>query len=274
MTGRRSPFKRGKNHFILQERDKEILSVLYEYRFLTNDQLSALFNFGCLTRINSRLRKLYDNQFLCRHYLSHPSGQAKILHFLGPEGVGVISEKLGIDPAIVRKKRKKILKMRVYSLNRYVQINQFRLALVLALRKNPAAKLIYWKTQREIGLNLGKNFYPEAHFRCRYQNEVFNFFLEIDHPLRSRKQFQEKVQRYLKYGLEGYFERQFGFRFFRVLIVSPNHARLKNLLNVIKRQTDKMFWLTSWEMISPEKILSPIWFRPGKEELSSLLEVR
>ena len=108
MGGRKSPFKRGKNHFILQERDKEILSVLYEYRFLTNDQLSALFNFGCLTRINSRLRKLYDNQFLCRHYLSHPSGQAKILHFPGPESVGVISEKLGIDPAIVRKKRKKI----------------------------------------------------------------------------------------------------------------------------------------------------------------------
>ena len=273
MTGKRSPFKRTKNHFVLQERDKQILVALYHWRFLTNDQIQALFDFG-LPQVNIRLRKLFDNQFLSRRFLTNPYGRAKILHFLGPEAIEIVSEILKFDPLIVRKKRRRILKARDSSLNHQLLINIFRLALTLALRNNPQAGLEAWKNQKGIPLKSEKKFYADAYFRLRFQNEIFNFFLEIDRSSRIRKQCHEKTEKYLQYGLEGYFERQFGFRFFRVLIVSPNQARLKNLLNVIKRQTDKMFWLTSWEMISPEKILSPIWFRPGKEELSSLLEVR
>lgn len=272
--GGRSPFKRTENHFILQERDKEILAALFYYRFLTNEQIQSLFDFGCLTRVNVRLRKLFDNQFLSRRFLTNPYGRARILHFLGPEGVGIVSQRLGIDSLILKKKRRRILKMRDSSLNHYLLINRLRLAFVLALKNYPRIKMEGWKTQREIPLRLEKNFYPDACLRYRCQNEVFNLFLEIDHPLKGRKQLQEKVEKYLRYGLEGYFQRQFGFRFFKVLIVCSNQDRLKALLGTIERLTDKMFWLTAWENVTPEKILTPVWFRPGREGLFSLSEAR
>ena len=140
MTGKRSPFKRTKNHFVLQERDKQILVALYRWRFLTNDQIQALFDFG-LPQVNIRLRKLFDNQFLSRRFLTNPYGRAKILHFLGPEAIEIVSETLKFGPLIVRKKRRRILKARDSSLNHQFLINKFRLALTLALRNNPQTKL-------------------------------------------------------------------------------------------------------------------------------------
>lgn len=274
MSGKRSPFKRTKNHLMLQERDKQILIVLYHFRFLTNDQLQALFGFGCLTRINVRLRKLFDNEYLSRRFLSNPYGRARILHFPGPEAVDIVAQELKVDPLFVRKKRRRILKLRDSSLNRYLLINKFRLALVLALKTRPQTKCENWRVQREVPLKLEKNFYPDAYFNYRCHNENFNAFLEIDHPFKNREQFQEKIEKYLRYGLEGYFQRQFGFRFFKVLIVASTPARLKYLIKVIEGLTDKMFWLTTWEMITPEKILIPVWLRSGKEGLFSLLEAR
>lgn len=273
MSGR-SPFKRAKNRFLLQERDKEILLALYHYRFLTNNQIQSLLDFGCLTRINVRLRKLFDNKYLARRFLNNPYGRAKILHFLGPEGVETVSEKLGIDSLIIRRKQRQILKMKDSSLNHYLLINNFRLAFVLVSRSNPEIKIENWKTQKEIYLKIERNFYPDAYFSYRYQNEIFNLFLEIDHPLKSRKRFQQKIERYLKYGLEGYFQRQFGSRFFKVLIISPNQSKLKRVSRIVERITEKMFWLTTWEMITPEKILTPIWSSPRRERLFSLLEMK
>ena len=97
MSGKRSPFEREKNRFVLQERDKRILTALYDYRFLTNEQVQSLLNFGCLTRVNIRLRKLYDNQYLSRNFLANPFGKAKVVHIVGSEAVNVVSENLKID---------------------------------------------------------------------------------------------------------------------------------------------------------------------------------
>ncbi len=274
MTGRRSPFRRNQNRFVLQERDRQILIALYQFRFLTNEQLLSLFGFGCLTRINVRLRKLFDNQYVCRRFLNNPCGQARILHFPGPEAVDIIARQFKIDSLAVRKRRRRILKQKDSSLNRYLLINKFRLALVLAFKTRPQTKCEHWRVQKEVPLKLEKNFYPDAYFNYSCRDENFNVFLEIDQPFKNKEQFQEKVEKYLRYGLEGYFERQFGFRFFRVLVITSSQARLKHLSKVIEGITNKMFWLTTWDMINQEKILTSIWLRPGREGLFSLPEAR
>jgi len=274
MSGKRSPFRRNQNRFILQERDRQILIALYQFRFLTNEQLLSLFNFGCLTRINVRLRKLFDNQYVSRRFLNNPCGQARILHFPGPEAGDIIAQQLKIDSLAVRKRRGRILKQKDSSLNRYLLINKFRLALVLAFKTQLQTKCEHWRVQKEVPLKLENNFYPDAYFKYSCQDENFNVFLEIDHPFKNKEQFQEKVEKYLRYGMEGGFEKQFGFRFFRVLVITANQNRLKHLLKIIEGTTDKMFWLTTWEMISPEKILTAIWVRPEREGLFSLLEAK
>lgn len=272
MNGRRSPFARKGNNFILQERDRQILIALYQFRFLTNEQLKALFSFGCVTRVNSRLRKLFDNQYVSRRFLNNPLGQAKILHFPGPESVDVISQKFQIDSLAVKKRLRRIIRQRDSSLNRYFLINRFRLALVMAFKTQIQIRCDHCRVQKEVPLKLENNFYPDAYIRYSRHDEKFNLFLEIDFPYKNKEQFQEKIEKYLRFGLEGRFQRQFGFRFFRVLVIAASQNRLERLFKLVERLTDKMFWLTTWEAITPDRILTPIWLRPNKQGLFCLLE--
>ncbi|MDD5491200.1 MAG: replication-relaxation family protein [bacterium] len=270
MSGRKSPFKRANNNFTLQIRDKELFVSLCRYEYLTNDQIKALFNFGCLTRVNTRLRKLYDNNYLSRAYISNLCGQAKIVHFIGPEAVPIVAEKLKVDPLIIKRKRQRLLKAKESVLIRSLLINKVRLAFELAERYRPEIKMNEWK---QVALKGDSTFYPEAYFAYQYNGKRYNFFLEIDHSIRSGKAFKDRLQKYLKYGMEGYFNRQFGFNFFRVLFVCSSQDRLKTLFNITSRLTDRMFWFATIEQMTSENVFNAIWLRPGKQEKHSLLEV-
>lgn len=273
MSGRRSPFKRSKNPLVLQERDKKIIALCHDYRFLTQEQIRLLAGFGSQVRAGIRLRKLFDNGYLSRRFLPVFQGRAKILYFPGPKGAEIISEQSGIDPLKIKQKRKQLLEIRNFSLPHYLLINEFRLAFSLASKSNPEISLKSWKTQKEIPLSLEeKEFYPDAYFIYGYRSKLYSLFLEIDRSTETNKRFQGKAENYLKYGFDGYYRKQFGFQFFRVLIVCQSLARLKNLKKLIEQKTDKMFWLAVQGDISPEKILTRIWQRPAKDCLFSLLE--
>lgn len=270
MNGRKSPFKRANNNFALQARDKELFVSLCRYEYLTNDQIKALFDFGCLTRVNVRLRKLYDNNYLSRAYINNPCGQAKIVHFIGPEAVPIVAERLKIDPLIIKRKRQRLLKAKESVLIRSLLINKVRLAFALAGKDKPEIKMGEWK---QVVLKGDSTFYPEAYFAYQHNGKRYNCFLEIDSSIRSSKSFKDRLQKYLKYGTEGYFNRQFGFNFFRVLIICSNQDRLKTLCNIASRLTDRMFWFAAIERITSENVFNAIWLRPGKQEKYSLLEV-
>jgi len=273
MDGRRSPFQRAKNSLALQERDKKIIALCHEYHFLTQEQIRVLSGFGCRTRANIRLRKLFDAGYLSRRYLPNFKGRAKILCFPGPKGVEIISEKSGIDPQKIKQKRKQLFKIKNSSLPHYLSISEFKLAFFLSSKDNPEINLKSWKTQKETPLILeDKKFYPDAYFSYSYRNKLYSLFLEIDRSTESNKQFEGKIENYLKYGFGGYYRKQFGLQFFRILVVCQTEARLRNLKKLIEKKTNKMFWLAIQKDISPGKVLTRIWQRPSQDSVFSLLE--
>lgn len=273
MSGRRSPFERAKNLMVLQERDKKIITLCHKYHFLSQEQIRLLLDFGCQVRAGIRLRKLFDNGYLSRRFIPVFQGRAKILYYPGPKGVELISEQSGIDSLKIKQKRKQLLETKNSSLPHYLLINEFRLAFALAAKNNSEINPKSWKTQKEIPLRLdGREFYPDAYLIYGFRNKVYSLFLEIDRSTETNKRIQEKVNNYLQYGFGGHYQRQFGFVFFRTLIVCPSLARLKNIKKLIENKTDKMFWLAIQENISFEKILGRIWQRPGQNSLFSLLE--
>ncbi len=273
MSGRRSPFQRAKNPLVLQERDKNLVALCYDYRFLTREQIRLLSGFACRNRLSTRLRKLYDNHYLDRRSLPVFRGGGEVIYFIGPRGIEVISEKTGIDAMAIKQYRKQLLKIKNAFLPHYLAINGFRLAFSLALKSNPELTFKSWKTEKESPLCLEeKKFYPDACFVYRHNGKFYSLFLEIDRSTENNKRFQEKVANYLKYGFDGYYQKQFGFQFFRVLIVCQSMARLKNLKKLIEQKTDKIFWLALQADVAPEKILAKVWHRPAKDSLFSILE--
>lgn len=273
MGGRRSPFERAKNSIVLQNRDKKIVALCHEYHFLTQEQIRLLAGFGCEVRAGIRLRKLFDNGYLSRRGLPVVKGRGKILYFIGPKGVELIARESCIDPLKIKQRRKQLLEIKSSSLPHFLLINEFRLAFALATKNNPYIKMKSWKSEKEIPLCLEeKEFYPDGYLIYSYRGKFYSLFLEIDRSTETNKRFQGKVNNYLNYGFDGHYQKQFGFLFFKVLIVCPSAARLKNLKKLIEKKTDKMFWLAVQNDISPEKILSRIWQRPRQNSHFSLLE--
>ena len=273
MSGRRSPFERAKNLMVLQNRDREIITACHKYNFLTQEQIRLLFNFGCQVRAGIRLRKLFDNGYLSRRFIPVFQGRAKILYYPGPKGVELIAEHAGTDTLKIKQRRKQLLEIKNTSLPHFLLINEFRLAFALALKNNPEIIPKSWRTQKEIPLRLDdREFYPDAYLVYSFRNRVYSLFLEVDRSTEINKRIEEKVSNYLQYGLGGYYQKQFGFLFFRTLIVCQSQARLMNIKKLIEDKTDKMFWLAVQEDISSEKILGKIWQRPGQNSCFSLLE--
>ena len=274
MVGRRKILKRSRNVFVLQPRDSEILKKVFDYRFLCGKQIKNLCGFNCLKRTNDRLRKLFDNGFLSRR-LFIDAFKKRILYLPGPGAAEIVSSKTGLDPSEIGKKRFKALKTRDSFLSHFLSINDFRYSLEMVSRQNSRMKTEIWKYKPALFSEEEARIYPDAYFRLGYSDKTYNFFLEIDRSVESRKRIKKKMEDYLDYGLTGDFERQFGFqnKHFRLLIVCKTLVRLKTLLRIIEKVTDKSFcWLAVEKDVSPEKILSSIWFRSNKEGRFSLIE--
>ena len=264
--------KKKENAFILQERDMEILKAVYYFRFLNAGQVKELCGFNCRKRANDRLRKLFDNGLLARRLLVTCS-EKQLLYFAGPKATDLIAGRTGFCPAEVRKKRLKALKARDSFLLKFLSVNSFRCAFEISAIKGAPVRTEQFRYKPALFLDEETKLFPDAYFRFKHYDKTHSLFLTADRAAESSKRIKKRIENYLEYGISGEFEKQFGSRYFRLLIICQTPARLKSLIKMIERVTDKSFcWLTVENNISPEKILTRIWSRPNTEGIYSLIK--
>lgn len=143
---RENKWQRAKNPrpIFLQERDQEIVVSVYEFGFLMRRQIQRLFDFNCVTRVNIRLRKLFDHGYLSRRFLPVIKGSSQALYFLGPQGVDLISQRAGIDPAIIKKKQMNYYERKELFLDHDLLLNDVRIGIYEALERFPDTRLDQW----------------------------------------------------------------------------------------------------------------------------------
>lgn len=264
--------KKKENAFILQPRDMEILKTVSAFSFLNSGQVAELCGFKCRKRANDRLRKLFDNGLLSRRLLVTCS-EKQLLYFAGPKAIDLIAGRTGACPDRVRKKRLKALKARDSFLLKFLTVNNFRCAFEISALKGEPVRIEEFRYKPALFLDEETKLFPDAYFRFGYDGSSHNLFLTADRAAESSKRIKKRIENYLEYGISGECEKQFGCRYFRLLIICQSAARLKSILKMIERVTDKSFcWLTVEKNISPEKILSRIWLRPNTEGSHSLIK--
>lgn len=264
-------FRRRKSVFLLQPRDASIIKTVFHWRFLTSGQIRHLCGFRCRKRANDRLRKLFDSAYLSRRAFVNPY-RKELLYFAGPKSTEFMAGETGTDPLQAGKKRAKVLKTRDSFISHFLAINEFRFSLEMAGRSDSRMEINVWKYKPPLFLDEEPKIFPDAYLfaKCGGKDQIC--FLEIDRSIESRKRIGKKVGDYLDYGLNGGCEKQFGAKYFRLLIICKTRARLETLSRIIIKTTDKSFcWLTEEKNVSPERILSPVWTRPNREGVFSLL---
>ena len=268
---------------ILQPRDREILKAVYGHRFLSSGQIRDM-SFGCATRSNIRLKKLWENEYLDRHYLRplafHGSSQA--IYSLGKSGVDIVAETLDVDRAEVRKNRHKTREIKPFFIEHVLAVNDFRINFETAARNHPKVQFGRWINEMDIqddyeirvqGRLVKRRIKPDGYGRYSHGGRLYSFFLELDRATETNGRFEKKARNYLDYSQSGQYHETFGVKFFKVLTVTTTLKRLENLKSATSGLADGLFWFTRLDKIREGLMFDAIWSKAGQAGLCSLLDL-
>lgn len=279
MGGRqRRPFnQRIKNppRLWLTPRDREVVKAVHEYRFLLRDQVQKLF-FPSRNTANARLLRLFQHGMLQRIFIPEDERRnarnTQAAYIMDQEG----AQLLGVP----FRKRSQV---KTFFLKHLITLNDLRIALTLAAKKHGdhLAKWVpEWKLKKNVkqrDARTGKIYpvSPDAYFTYEIgKSRKWNhFFVEVDMNTMQQWNFGKKISAYIQYKRSGAYRKHYGTHSLRVLTVVPNQTRLQSLkLTTEKLGGSNMFWFTTFDALSPEKILQSIWYIAGHERTATLFD--
>jgi len=189
----------------IQKRDIEIIKLLWEYRFLSSEQIQKLVDGSDQVKLR-RLQKLYHHGYIDRPIgqivFSNPLlGPQKMVYGLSDKGADLLSEVYDIDRGNItwQEKNKEVKE-------KYIQhtlmVSDFRACLTLALKGDPEAKLSWIKgdtseLRQEVTLTDETRkkrliMVPDGFFRIEDPSGIMYFFLEADRSTMTNERFLTK----------------------------------------------------------------------------------
>lgn len=268
----------------LQERDREILKLVYDYRLLTSRQIQCLVP-GSDQVILRRLQKLFHGGYLDR--IKTPVHDACV-YGLGNRGADELVLHHGIDRGKIDWATKN-REVKEQFMAHALMISNFRTILTLALQDRPETKILSWVPEgefRDAASIQGKGqkkvrapVIPDAFFTLADRDDELYFMLEADRSTMTNERFLAKLKAYWHWWQADGHKRH-DIEDFRVLTVTRTEARKENLRKVAREVDDyeaglKMFWFASEQDFSvddPAGVLGAIWQTPAGDIFHNLLE--
>jgi hypothetical protein len=280
---RRVP-ERERPRMALTDRDIEIIKAVNDCRALLTRQIETLFGMS-RSKAQSRLSRLYHNEYLERRFLSVVKGgpaSSPIVYTVGKRGADVLIRHYNLAPSAIYSAPKDLS---WEFLEHLLEINHIRIAVTNACRINGftlelwldeysfRAAPEYVSIRNTKGRYQDKPVYPDAYFRLRVPQGQAHFFLEHDRGTEPRSKFKPQIEVYEAYTRSGQYEARFHTKSLRILVVTTSTQRLHNLREVtIQAGGDRKYWFTTFDQITAQSILTQaIWERVGTKELVPLI---
>jgi Replication-relaxation len=245
---------------VLTPRDLAIIVACWEHRWLTRLQLQALLGTPGVTRMNQRLRRLYDHGYLERRRTGTVGGGLQPIYLAGRQSTPFLAAQMDRPEAAIRERLREDARASAVMLPHDLQVNDLRIALTAAIRRR--GELDGWLNAAECFDPFAPNhsLRPDGYFRFWRDPVLYAFFLEVDRGTASLGRWQAKVARYLDYRESGAYTRRYELSRFRVLTTAPSPARLAHLVAATRERTDRGFWFALTEAVLKDDALeAPIW---------------
>jgi len=249
---------------VIQKRDRHLLHELGTMRVIDREQGQTVMGFASIRRTNRRLLKLTHAGLLRRIFIPNPPIGQKALYTLSPNGAALTgSQRAGLPL------RQSLFGASPFLMHR-LAINE--IYLTVKYRELPGAdmRLQRWISFRE-PLSQAVPLTPDGYFELVTGNAVHPMFLEADLGTESLPVWQKKTQTYLQLALSGKFSELFRQPKFRVLVIATTDRRLRHIKSAIAKDTDKIFWLSTFELIKERGFWSSVWLRPSGDQPLPLL---
>ncbi len=249
MTGSRSGL-------ILQDRDRDLLIELALLRIIDREQAQLLCGFRSITRANTRLLALTWAGLLNRFFIGTFSGGKKSLYALSRKGASLIG---AAGPTLQRRRNAVLVGDRF--VEHQLKINSIYLIVKCGSIPVPGLRYSGWFALKQ-PLTAASGLIPDAYFELATEAKTTCCFLEVDLGTENLSIWRKKIEAYLAYAVCGAFETQFRRSQFRVLVITDTERRLHSIRAVIAKSTDKIFWISSFDLIERQSFWAAIWFRP------------
>ena len=252
--------------FRLTDNDVAIVRLLARHRFLRSTHIATLVG-RSLDRTNDRLSKLYHHGYLDRPRAQldyYPTaGSAPIAYALADRGARLLKERNGIDFANVEWSRKNREVGRPF-IDHQLELMDFSVALQLAAARRDGVRLIHPDEMVATFPDQSVSASNPFAFRVKLSDEgtihefglvpdfVFGlgfadgtrrcFTVEIDRgtmPVTrsnpTQTSFEKKLRLYLAAHAAKQHQRYFGWKTFRVLVVTTDSHRTKSMIDALSR---------------------------------------
>jgi hypothetical protein len=267
----------------MQYRDRQIMTAVHEYRFLTRSQIQRLFNINCVTRANVRLRKLFDHGYLDRRFRPTVTGTSESIYVLGNKGIPIVAQMTEMQEKDIASFRRLALSAKEHSLEHDLLVNDFRISIVNEIKKNPNLRLVRWLDSRgcghrfevrEGGKTVKSTLRPDGYFQMIYREKLFSFFVEIDRSTSSQDKLRTKFQTYLDFKNLGLYEQAYNLKTFYVLVATNSLERRHNLKKIADELSADIFWFGDDLDKRINWLTEASWLRSGSSEIRVLLHMK
>jgi hypothetical protein len=245
---------------------------------LSQRQIRRCFFPGCTsTWPEARLLHYYDHRLVNKFDASFVNGEqlGEIIYTLDTTGARYLAHELGIRYKALRWRRQP----RWLTLAHDLKLNDFRIAVTLAVEASPRFELVRWLSEFEL-LQMEKRGNkipgrPDGFVRLRRpsptllgKKEELALLVEIDnanHPL--GRFVKRKVKPLLTFIGSAAYEQIFRVRYGACFVVTTSQQRLNNL----KTKTEEAggngrFYFTTFDKVQQASVLhTPIWQMAGSE---------
>jgi len=285
----------------LRTRDLEILRATYEYRALTPRLYELLFwarpdllshppasdrrrPKKLNTRTHARLQLLYHHEYLARFEQATTRRQPKpFVYMLDQRGAELLSKDAG-EKVRWRPAHNSV---NFTFLDHLLLTNTFRVCATIAAREQ-GVTLVEWIDDDDLKHRQQTNYVtlsgpdggqakkvpilPDGYFFLQTENYQFRFFIEIDRgsivgqaSRWGRRDWATRVRAYNQFVESGRFAECFGGQGMRILTVTVGEGRMHNLKRITREVGGRnRWWFTTFDLVSPQSVLGPIWSSAGK----------
>lgn len=282
---------------VLTSRDRQIIHLVHQHRFLRSNQIAALLNCTSPSLLR-RLQLLYHHGYLERPRAQldyyHKSGSRPIAYGMGNKGGILMRHELGdsFRPLFWGEKNRAV--GRIF-LEHALLVSEVLVALEMACRNSPSAHLLWggklnggkpfhWKaklnSQRLLGIVPDRAFVLEfvdtdgKHQRVLYFLEADRGTMPVIRKNLAQTSLYRKLLAYEATWSQNLHRTEFGFNRMRVLFVTKSSARVKSLVDVCGKlfSGHGLFLFADQSILQkPKDILTADWQTGRPDEASTLL---
>lgn len=241
-----------KQPITLNQRQTDILILLYRYRFLNRPNIQNLLNHKSHSKVSVWLNDLVNSKLLKKYQTAKT---AIAFYSLGNEGrKWLIKNKLVKRPKLLDR----IWQEAGYS-STFREKCSFLASLYLELSDRLGGALRFWTKTDLSGIDHLPEPAPDAYFVIDGKSEADRFFVEIPSTPRT-KNLTDQVERYAEYFFSNEWQENVSKEFPTIIILCSNISAVKTTQRYIQRnyadESDLHFIVSSdrtLEMILPKK---------------------